>query len=485
MEASAGAIDLKSKLAHLVLLLSILLFLWLRMRNLNHLFVYDEAHFVLMTKSFVKGIPDQWHQFIRFHPPLYLLTCAFIFKYLNLVPVSFELVSILFSLGTLIVIYLLASSLFGKTTGALSAFFFSILPASTVFNTWIKQDSMAIFFLSLSVYLFMKEKYHLSGIALGLGLLSKEIAIFALMTIALFSLACLSRDKIEGTIIAGAIGGLLSFWWYTWLSVSKGHFLGFFRGTNLEGKTWSQPWSYYFKGLPTDLGWPLLCLVAIGCVTCIYYRVKGSEAFLLPLTWFLGIYIFLSVSVGKPYWMMDAATPALAILAAIGLAEISSIARSLLPSHKRGTFLKLAVIAVALLTGTIAAFRVDHASYNRARLDNYWTGSEYSKRDADFFNEHAEEGDTILMVFNELDRWDAVLLYYLKNVYFVSVYPIALDAPSEIADGIEKSGIRWIYIKHNVNYMDRIKYFVEVIRTLLNVQEYHFPGSSIIEVIEP
>ncbi len=164
---------------------------------------FDEARFALYCRSFVNGMDDFWSESINMHPPLYLWLCAYLGKGYGSGAVTYEVISLVFSFGTLLITGRIGWSLFGRWTGAMSMFFLAVLPASSVFDVWIKEDAAAVFFITLTIYLFARKKYYWSGLALGMGMLSKEIAIFALLTIGLYSLVCWEKDKVLGVVKAG------------------------------------------------------------------------------------------------------------------------------------------------------------------------------------------------------------------------------------------------------------------------------------------
>ena len=214
--------------------LSVVLFLVLRLRNVGHLLAWDEAQFALATKSFSLGPKDIWSPFFNLHPPIYSWISLALAKFLGRGARSFEIISIFFSTGTLIITYFLARTLFNKRVAALASFFLAAMPAAAVLDTWIKQDPTAGFFAAASVLLFTKRKYVWSGVALGLGMLTKETAVFALAALFLYAVFTWSRDRLKGSIIAGAIAAAMSFWWYLWVSTGVGNFWDFFRGTTSE-----------------------------------------------------------------------------------------------------------------------------------------------------------------------------------------------------------------------------------------------------------
>jgi 4-amino-4-deoxy-L-arabinose transferase-like glycosyltransferase len=264
-------------------------------------------------------------------------------------------VSILFSLGTLLLVKRTAGFLFNRWTGALAMFFLAVLPASTVFDSWIKEDALAVFFLTLTIYLFVRKKYVWSGVALGLGMLSKEIAVFSLLAIGIYVLTCWQRDQVLGMVKVGLIGAVISFWWYFFVSSSVGLFGGFFLGTNNEAAVWAFPWHFYLSGLPDDLGWCILAAAAVGMAACFWRRFQGSRVHMLPVAWFIPIYVFISFSVGKPHWMVSSALPAAAMLAAIGTVESAKWLGGHISSARLARVAQISLVGTLMLWAFLGA----------------------------------------------------------------------------------------------------------------------------------
>lgn len=427
---------------------AVAVFLYLRLRNLGHTLNWDEARFILYNRSFVNGLDDYWSTCIAIHPPLYLLTCAFVNRAFSGGEKSFELVSLAFSLGTLLLLGSLGRRAFSRWVGALAMFFLAVLPASTVFDIWIKEDAMAVFFVTLTVYLFMRKKYIWSGVALGMGMLSKEIAVFALPAVGIYALTCWSREKVLGVAKVGLTGAALSFWWYTFVSVSVGNFGGFFRGTSSESADWHRSWSYYLTGLPDDLGWVILALSVAGLLFCLRRRFQGGQEYMLPVAWFVPVYIFLSLSYGKPYWMVTAALPPAALLAAIGLSEtVKWVGRNV--SRGRLALALQALLAGGLLTAALmAAVVTSGGEYNVSRSGTYWPGAVEVRKVAEIILKETEDGDKVMMIYNKEDELNPELAYYLSgsSLDLVSGAAWMLKSPDDLAAYVRATGSDWVYV---------------------------------------
>ncbi|HEY5530488.1 MAG TPA: glycosyltransferase family 39 protein [Candidatus Anoxymicrobiaceae bacterium] len=451
-EADLGSSDIKKRKWTsygwtALVVLSVVLFLALRLRNVGHLLMWDEAQFSLAIKSFSLGLKDVWAPYLNVHPPLYSLMSLSLLRLFGGGAKSYEVVSIIFSTGTLIVTYFLAKTLFNKRVAALAALFLAVLPAAIVLDTWVKQDPTAGFFAVLAVLLFFKKRYVWAGLAMGLGMLTKETAIFALAALFFFAVFTWSRERIKGSVIVGAIAAVMSFWWYVFLSSRVGHFWDFFTGTTVESKMFAKPWYYYFRGLPYDAGWIVTILLVIGLAYSVYRWFNGNKDYALPVIWFLFTYAFLTLSAGKPFWMVPAAFPALAMLAGVGgIALFDCATRRLRASGKARSTLQVAAVCVLALALVLQAGFMSYSGYIKSRDAAAWATSELALSDATLLKKEMGPGQFVFAVyFGVMDR-NAAFTYYVGNE---NVYPLAqaaIDHPEVVVDGARKTHNPWVMI---------------------------------------
>ncbi len=463
-----------------IVLASLAVFAYLRLRNLGHLLLWDEAQFVLYTRSFADGTKDQWAGLVHLHPPIYLWINSLLYKAFGTEAVSYEVVSLLFSLGTLLLTWRLAQVLFGRWTGALALFFLAVLPASTVIDTWIKQDAAAVFFLTLTIYLFVREEYAWGGVALGLGMLCKETAVFALLALGTYSILSWRRSQVWGVVKIALIGAAISAWWYLFVSDYVGNFADFFLGRGNEAGLFSQPWHYYFSGLPDDLGWIILAAAGAGAAYCLWRRFGGSRVHLLPLAWFLSIYAFLSISAGKPYWMVTPALPALAILASIGVVETAKWLGRRIPRVRLARAMQGLLVGTLMLATFLGAAFTSDADYDTARFPAYRQQADLSRQDAEFLEENMGEADKIFIIFNAIDRWDPTLVYYMGDIDFIPGASAMLSSPENLAAYVRATGAGWIYLANDGAYQDQLSGFLQAMYGLLPVEAVYSGNWSVI-----
>lgn len=98
------------------------------------------------------GKPNSERLFLV-EPPVYNSIVAGVYSLTSVRVEYARLVSIFFSLGSLILLYLLTSELLGKRTGLLAAFFFAVLPYNIFYSRVVLPEPMIIF-LNLGMFLF-------------------------------------------------------------------------------------------------------------------------------------------------------------------------------------------------------------------------------------------------------------------------------------------------------------------------------------------
>ncbi|MFC1711166.1 glycosyltransferase family 39 protein [Patescibacteria group bacterium] len=176
-------------------LMIILLFAFvLRAWNLWHptSYIFDEVYHGFTAQEMAKGnikawewwnTPPEGFAYEWTHPPLAKLIMAggvLLFGKNNEVSqYAFRFPAVLFGLGVIYLIFLLAREIFrNEKIGLLAAFLASFDGLSFVMSRIGMADIYFLFFLLLSIYLTLKEKYIFSGISLGLAIATKWTGIY-------------------------------------------------------------------------------------------------------------------------------------------------------------------------------------------------------------------------------------------------------------------------------------------------------------------
>ena len=116
-------------------------------------------------------------------PPLFHIIAAFFYKIampisLDFADLASKLVSPIFGVLTVILLYLIARRMFDEKTAFYSMLFINFLPVFMDYSIFSYIETTTTFFSALSVYLLLKEKYFWSSLALGLAILAKYNALF-------------------------------------------------------------------------------------------------------------------------------------------------------------------------------------------------------------------------------------------------------------------------------------------------------------------
>lgn len=140
-----------------------------------------------------RKLPAYFKQPLFKHPPVYTFLNAASFKLFGAQPITASYISILFGVLMIPLVYLLGMLLFDRKIGILSAFFFSIDPASIICSQKVWPDTTLAFFMVLAIYLFAyglwrsKDSFFIfSGIVAGLALLTKYSGGLSIVIIMLY-----------------------------------------------------------------------------------------------------------------------------------------------------------------------------------------------------------------------------------------------------------------------------------------------------------
>lgn len=179
----------------------------------------------------------------RFEPfwpsPLFHITAAFF--YLLFGEFGLKLTPFIFGSLSIILANLIFKKLLNERQVFYAILFMSFLPIGIDYSILGYPESAVAFFIILSIYLALGSRFLLSGIAVGLAILSKFTGIFAIPTL-LFIAYKNSKSmkfKIKNIILVGAFPVLISLPWFirNWLLLGNPiwPFLNFiFKGIQAE-----------------------------------------------------------------------------------------------------------------------------------------------------------------------------------------------------------------------------------------------------------
>jgi 4-amino-4-deoxy-L-arabinose transferase-like glycosyltransferase len=125
------------------------------------------------------------------HPPLYSYLIALNYRFFGVSHLSAVSVSVVFGSLMVLAVFFLGKVLYDRRVGLLAAFFLSVEPVHWVCSERIWMETTLSFFILLAVLLFVRgqsEKFYLplSGVSIGLAMLTKYPGLLALFIIVSF-----------------------------------------------------------------------------------------------------------------------------------------------------------------------------------------------------------------------------------------------------------------------------------------------------------
>jgi 4-amino-4-deoxy-L-arabinose transferase-like glycosyltransferase len=235
--------------------------------------VVSEGHWLDQTAFAVRGL---W---TSAHPPLWIWAMALSASVFGLSELSLRLPSLLASLATCVLLYRLATALTGTSrVGWLALAVYLAVPYITDLTRRAQLDGGVLFFMTLSIYLFCTpapgrapvSRALLSGVALGLGLLSKlAVAVLAPMSLAALLLWQHARGADDpwrawrGWLVHASVAAAVALPWHAFMIHSHG------------AAYWDQAFGYHvlertlrpLEGHASPLGvlyWPLEAIYHLG-----------------------------------------------------------------------------------------------------------------------------------------------------------------------------------------------------------------------------
>jgi len=136
----------------LILTLAIIL----RLILINQSLWLDEAIQVLAVRNFSYSSLITQYSIGDFHPPLYHLILKFWTSFFGFSEIAVRSLSVLFGVGTIVVVYLIGRQLGGKTLGILSALLLAAAPLHICYSQEARMYAAAAFFVSLAVFAFLR-----------------------------------------------------------------------------------------------------------------------------------------------------------------------------------------------------------------------------------------------------------------------------------------------------------------------------------------
>lgn len=229
--------------------------------------------------------------------PLFSLTAYLSFLLFDVGFWQARIVSGLSGFLTVFITYLIAKP-FGKKVALISTLLFEINSLMLFHNRLAVPESLSIFFVSLTVYLWLRSKPLLSGVSLAVALLSKTTAFLFLPSIFLIVAHGYFNGKINRTGVFRFIGGCAFFVFIIGLPIILLWGREFFLIYSTFGK-WYVPTGNYtlfgnilnfflhpFWGSP--FVFPLIILTLINNLAVLFGKIKISYNHRILIIWLVG-----------------------------------------------------------------------------------------------------------------------------------------------------------------------------------------------------
>jgi len=176
---------------------------------------YDPGTHALAGRFIAEGLVP-YRDFVSVHPPLYDLALGALFRVFGYDYCIVQCLSVVFSLGSVVLIYFVARRLYGGLAGLIAALLLAVEPMMVYFGRRGVQEAMGLFLILVAALLALRwldgRRFHAllwCGFALGLAVATKYV--FAPVAIALgIALSVLSLPDAMWRAVRGL--GSLQFW---------------------------------------------------------------------------------------------------------------------------------------------------------------------------------------------------------------------------------------------------------------------------------
>jgi hypothetical protein len=170
---------------------------------------YDEAFSILLSGQGPAAIlsgtlaADADSSAAEEHPPAYYFTLWGWLQLFGGSLVSVRALSIAFSLGTILLLYLIARHLFDEQTALAAAFIAAILPFQIHYGVEVRMYGLLAFWLTLATHAFVKRQWILFSLAAALAQYTHNLAAFYLIPLALTPIFQRDWKTLRALTLAG------------------------------------------------------------------------------------------------------------------------------------------------------------------------------------------------------------------------------------------------------------------------------------------
>ncbi len=170
---------------------------------------YDEAFSILLSEQGPSAIlsgtltADADSSAAEEHPPAYYFALWGWMQLFGNSLVSVRLLSIVFSFGIVLLLYLIARHLFNEQTALAAAFLAAILPFQVHYGVEVRMYGLLAFWLTLAAFAFLKRQWLLFSLAAALAQYTHNLAVFYLIPLALTPIFQRDWKTLRSLIWAG------------------------------------------------------------------------------------------------------------------------------------------------------------------------------------------------------------------------------------------------------------------------------------------
>jgi hypothetical protein len=304
---------------------------------------------------------SQFFPIFRAHPMLFqsLLSVPFQWGVNDLVG---RLLSVLFGLATIFLVYRLGLILYGKRTGEVAALIIAVMPYHVIVTRQVLLDGPMVFFTTLALYLTasfaltQRPVYlYATGAAMGMTFMAKETGF--MMVAGIYTFLALTpeiRVRVRDLVITGAcifitiIPHPISVTLAGRAKTAQGYLIWqLFRRPN-------HGWTFYPAEVPPAIGWLVLALAVLGVLFFLRRRTWRET---LLVAWILVPLAVFELWPVKGFQYLMPIVPAIAVLAARFLVNWMPAFMAATRSRRIGAdTLRLAAIVVLLLSLLLPAW---------------------------------------------------------------------------------------------------------------------------------
>lgn len=385
-----------------------LLFIFLRMRWVGHILVWDEAMNLCSARALLSLGQDDFSNWFWRHPPLFSSLMLLLQPFEAGFAERSEWLSIFFATGSMIVLFRICDRIYGRRTALISVFLLAVVPGNVFFDVWIKRDHAVTLAGLLAILFFVNRKMLLSSLMLTLAFLSKETAVFywvAIMGMRLFSN---NRGKMRDLVALFVVPLIGSAWWYLIVAPSRSFSLEAITShitfAMADGGGWRAPSCFYLstlRKLLSPLGVVLVVLGVIAGLLCNKKDMKQNGEYTERVYSYWPFFVaapavfLLSSMPAKVSWTLISIMPPLSVIMALG---ISKFPFCLFGDSRRVANVVALSLAVGCVVSLLALTLVSkYDSILHSVTPEQYRGAVQSRTVAEVVNNLVSDDDTILL----------------------------------------------------------------------------------------